>query len=458
MIQQTRQKRCQRCHVISLAIAWLLSGTAFAETPAERGYRWLTTKAYLPPDFDQEVFDNLWKVWPEPMRAEADKATPEERRRLTFARYGLVERPADDASPRALGYVSDGSTGWVMNCLACHSGKVAGRAILGAPNTHYALETLTEDVRTLKLRMLRPLSHMDLGFLKMPLGTTRGTSNAVMFGVALGALRDPDLNVRRDLEVPPMVHHDMDAPPFWNVRHKHYLYSDGFVEKSHRPLLQFVMLPRNSGETLRGWENDYRDILAWIESLEPPRYTWTIDAQLASLGRNAFERVCAECHGTYGDDASYPNRIVPIDEVKTDPVRLKSLSVEYRRSMQNGWLGEYGARRYVIDPGGYIAPPLHGIWASAPYLHNGSVPTLWHLLNPRERPGIWRRTPDGYDQTHVGLEIEEFETLPDGARNGAARREFFDTTRPGKSAAGHDFPDRLSDPEKRAVLEYLKSL
>lgn len=429
-----------------------------SESAAERGYRWLTTKPYLPADFDQEVFDSLWKVWPLELREKARQASPEERRRMTFARYGLVERPAGDDAPTALGYVSDGRSGWGMNCLACHTGKVAGQMILGAPNSLYALETLTEEVRLTKLRMLKPLTHMDLGSLKMPLGSTRGTTNAVMFGVALGALRDKDLNIRRDVPAPPMLHHDVDAPPFWNVRRKTQIYCDGFVAKGHRPLLQFVMVPDNSGARLRSWEGEFADILAWIESLEAPRYPGPVDHSLVAQGKVAFDRVCARCHGTYGAEESYPDRIIPLTEVGTDPVRLQSLSIPYRKSMQEGWFGDYGAKSYVIDPGGYVAPPLHGIWASAPYLHNGSVPTLWHLLNPAERPVVWRRTADGYDHTRVGLEIMTFEALPAGTKLPSERREYFDTRRQGKSAGGHMFPEELGEEEKRAVLEYLKTL
>jgi mono/diheme cytochrome c family protein len=392
-----------------------------SESAAERGYRRLTATAYLPADFDQDVFDNLWKVWPAELREQARQAGPEERRRMNFSRYGLMDRPAGDDSPTALGYVSDGKSGWVMNCLACHTGKVAGRVIPGAPNSHFSLETLTEEVRLTKLQMLKPLTHMDLGSLKMPLGTTRGTTNAVMFGVALGALRDKDLNIRRDVPVPQMVHHDMDAPPFWNVRRKEYLYSDGFVAKSHRPLLQFVMVPGNSGATLRSWEEDYRDVLAWIESLEAPKYPWPIDGDLAARGRSVFERACARCHGTYGEHESYPNLIVPLEEVQTDPVRLRSLSISYRRGMEAGWFGDYGAKPYVTDPGGYVAPPLNGIWASAPYLHNGSVPTLWHVLHPDERPVVWRRTEEGYDRSQVGLEVTSLEDLPISAKSSLRR-------------------------------------
>jgi hypothetical protein len=66
---------------------------------AYRGYRALVEKAYLPPDFDQETFDAAWKHWPEPLRSQAEKATPEERRRMAFDRYGLTPRPDDIVRP-----------------------------------------------------------------------------------------------------------------------------------------------------------------------------------------------------------------------------------------------------------------------------------------------------------------------------------------------------------------------
>ena len=99
------------------------------------------------------------------------------------------------------------------------------------------------------------------------------------------------------------------------------------------------------------------------------------------------------------------------------------------------------------------------MWARAPYFHNGAVPTLWHVLNTSERPAVWRRTRnDGYDRGRVGLEIETFDSLPGGIESNADRRRYFDTSKKGKSAAGHTFPDKLTQPEKRAVLEYLKTL
>src|ERR1700682_2594833 len=63
------------------------------ESPAQRGYRFLLEKPYLSPDFDQQVFDELWKTWEAPLKAKAEQSTPDERRKMAYSRYGLVERP-----------------------------------------------------------------------------------------------------------------------------------------------------------------------------------------------------------------------------------------------------------------------------------------------------------------------------------------------------------------------------
>jgi hypothetical protein len=126
--------------------------------------------------------------------------------------------------------------------------------------------------------------------------------------------------------------------------------------------------------------------------------------------------------------------------------------------MQVGWMSRYGEDEVIVNPSGYLAPPLDGVWASAPYLHNGSVPTLWHVLHPDERPVVWQRTENGYDRERGGLEVTEFAGVPAAAETAAERRRYFDTRLPGKGAAGHRFVDVLDEAGKRAVLEYLKTL
>ena len=458
-----RRWRTAVCIVVVLTLAFV--ETSFADDPsvnrqelAARGWELLRTKPYLPPDFDDAVFQNLWKVWEPEVRDLAAKATPEERRRMTFSRYGLMPVPSDPEAKTALGYVATENGGWTMNCLACHGGKVAGRVIPGLGNSHTALQSLTEEVRLTKLSQFRSLSHLDLATLKLPLGTTHGTTNSVIFGVVLGALRDRDMNVDRSRPVPPLTHHDMDAPPLWNVRFKQHLYADGFAPKNSRVLMQFMLLPENGPDKLREWEPDFDAILAWIESLEPPRWPFEIDRSQADSGRAVFNEHCAGCHGTYGRDGEYPERVIPLEEIGTDPVRLRALIVEHRQWMRDGWMSHYGRDSVEVEPAGYVAPPLHGIWASAPYFHNGSVPTLWHVLHPAERPQVWKRTEDGYDQQRVGLEVQMFDKVPEDARTPWQKRGYFDTTKAAKSNTGHTFPEKLTEQQKTAVLEYLKTL
>jgi len=85
------------------------------------------------------------------------------------------------------------------------------------------------------------------------------------------------------------------------------------------------------------------------------------------------------------------------------------------------------------------------------------VPTLWHVMNPTQRPKVWHRTEDGYDQQKVGLEVEIFDTVPSGLSS-RQRRRYYDTTHVGNGAGGHTFPEVLSADEKLAVIEYLKTL
>jgi mono/diheme cytochrome c family protein len=265
------------------------------------------------------------------------------------------------------------------------------------------------------------------------------------------------MNVRRPAKKPLEMHHDMDAPPYWNVKYKKSLYIDGFAPKNHRVLMQFMLLPSNKGPTVRAWEPEFLDVLAWIESREAPRYPFKIDVKKARQGRVVFEKSCSRCHGTYGKHGEYPEKTIAIAEVGTDPVRLRAISKDHRTWLRKSWMSRYGKDPVVEDPQGYVAPPLNGIWASAPYLHNGSVPTLWHVLHPGQRPKLWRRE-DGYEQKNVGVTFTEFKELPKSATTPYEKRRYFDTTKFGKSATGHEFPNELSNTEKVLVLEYLKTL
>ncbi len=445
---------------------------------ANIGFELLINKAFLPSDFDQEVFDNLWQSWPASLRERAAKASVGERRAMAFERYGLTPRPQQDrgnivdgkrdlADPgKPLQYVVDDHGNWTMNCFSCHGGTVYGRPVPGAPNNRYALQTLTEEVRSTKFRLGKSLGRMELGSLVIPLGTTNGTTNAVVFGIGLMNYRDDQLNL---VDRPPasFTHHDMDAPPWWHFYRRPYIYIDGFAPKGHRGLMQFMLVPENNASFFADHEDDFQKVYAYLSSLRSPSYPGHIDQSLATRGAKLFESNCAECHGTYHHRtdaesiAAYPNQLVPIEDIGTDPVRHRALTVAGREHYARSWFAQSGGperRETVTDPAGYVAPPLDGVWASAPYFHNGSVPTLWHLLHPQERPTVWRRVNDSMDESKVGLTVETVPRVPLEKPDVALRRSYFDTRRFGKSASGHDYPNQLNEFEKRAVLEYLKTL
>ena len=99
------------------------------------------------------------------------------------------------------------------------------------------------------------------------------------------------------------------------------LYIDGFAPKAHRAIMPFLMLPQTGPDKFAAWENEFKDILAYIDSVPVPKYPFGIDSTLAAHGEKAFNRVYAECHGTYGPAGEYPERNVPLDVVGTDPLR-----------------------------------------------------------------------------------------------------------------------------------------
>ncbi len=329
---------------------------------AKAGYRHLTNSVYLPADFDEEVLAKVDEAdFRLPLR---DLLQNSSGRKATWERFGLSPRPDDSSKP--LQYVVTDKGEYVMNCFACHGGNLMGVTYPGAPNTLYALESLTELVRRSKLSLKRPLGHMDVGSMAMPLGTTVGSSNAVMFGVALMNFRDADLNVHVDRMPAAMTNHDMDAPPWWHFSRKSHIYIDGFAEKGHRGLMQFMLVKQNGPQQFQGWEEDFKDVFAFLNELRPPKYPLPIDASLAARGRALFQMHCADCHGTYGDGSPFPNKVIPTQDIGTDPVRSTALTPKHRANYGASWFAHYGKQDTKTEVKGYVAPPLDGIWASAP--------------------------------------------------------------------------------------------
>src|SRR4029453_5643033 len=163
----------------------------------------------------------------------------------------------------------------------------------------------------------------------------------------------------------------------------------------------------------------------FIDHLPPPPYPFSsLDLTRAREGKALFTKTCAGCH------APRNRKIYPVSMLGVDPNRtmvntsvsrfgLAALVMEACSIYGTNHPGQAGAdwcgpkgdwqarldeyfrdtpKRVAEGTNGYKADVLHGIWAQAPYLHNGSVPTLGQLLCPATRPPRFLRGNLSYDE------------------------------------------------------------
>jgi hypothetical protein len=442
--------------VVVLLSGWAVRAASAGEPnadAAERGREALTLHGYLRPSWGDGAYKAVGKLWgpgaPDPDRE------PEKYLRTFCDRYGLHPAPyPNDGLPMGLrkGVLPDGTkTGIQLDCLLCHGGSIAGQSIVGLGNTRLDLILLFQEMTRADGRRF-PLT-------PYVINSCRGTVNAGMFSAVLLSLRNPDLSMRKfplplGSNLP-----EMDTPAWWNLAPKATIYYDGRTPAtSVRSSLQFF-LGEKSLDELKALEPTMRDILAFARSLNPPKYPFPIDRDKAERGRRVFETTCAKCHGTYeADGVDYPSEIVPLKLIGTDPARALGMSDRMIAHYNATWLAGDGAADPVMT--GYQAPPLRGVWATAPYLHNGSVPTLYHLLKSSDRPARFLRPPSTdlahYDRARVGWTFTPLDS-PAGLTP-EERRSFFDASRFGLGNGGHTFGDKLSETERTEVIEYLKTL
>jgi len=188
-----------------------------------------------------------------------------------------------------------------------------------------------------------------------------------------------------------------------------------------------------------------------------------IDQTKATAGEKIFNDTCRGCH---------ENHLYALTEVGTDPQRANSFGQPVAggvpfpgaikpildglkaRAFSDDGISRADQVTWDANPvtwratGQYLARPLTGVWATAPYLHNGSVPTLWHLLHPDQRPAKFIAGNREYDPAKLG-----YSTGGSGW--------IFDTSQPGNSNTGHAgdrYGTNLTEDQRVALLEYLKTI
>ena len=316
----------------------------------------------------------------------------------------------------------------------------------------------------------------------------------------------------------------------------------------------------------QAWANARaQDANDWLLSLKAPAYPYALNSALAEQGAVLFHSKnlwapalknpvprpaggngsCASCHGAYSpryiNDPAYldspamaglASYVVPKAIIGTDPVRVDTNNEAVQEAGSRNYFGYPETAGTAQDCGmqnradlrgkrepGYLAPPLYGVWASAPYLHNGSVPNLWEVLQPAARKSVWRRvsTPAradqagqvvmgydthlarAYDASRVGWKYEALSCGDAGARpyldcmpgDDAALppvqqllaliygnvvgtwnllhppiisnsqmedRKVYNTHMFSQGNQGHAFTSVLTDQERWALIEYMKTL
>ena len=206
-------------------------------------------------------------------------------------------------------------------------------------------------------------------------------------------------------------------------------------------------------------------IQAWLRDFPAPKYPFPVDRAKAEAGARIYARECRQCHG--GADFGEGGRdrketrigeVMALGDIGTDPYRAWSFTRELSVHQATLLAGTSERLKSFRVTGGYVNMPLDGLWLRAPYLHNGSVPTLYDLLRPAaERPRAFHRGYDVYDPVDVGF----VDDVP--AADG--KRFFLFRTHdgqgrpiPGNANTGHEYGTSLSEDEKRQLVEYLKTL
>jgi mono/diheme cytochrome c family protein len=437
-----------------LSLAILPPSPAAEPTVAERGYKALTETAFIPGFWKSASVANAWQQW-------GVKERPADYDAAFRDRYGLHTAPyPNDGLPLGLRKADlIIGKGIGTDCMLCHGGSVLGKSYVGLGNSTLDIQALFED--------LAKASGLP-GKLPFTFSNVRGTNEADGFGVYLLGFRNPDLTLREWKDLGLKDDTCADVPAWWLMKKKKTLYHTGMISsKSVRTLMQFMMHPLTTPQMFEKAEPAFRDIQQYLLTVEAPKYPFGIDRRKAAKGEAIFKENCAKCHGTYGESWTYPNKVVPIDEIGTDRQRFEGVGTAYGEAYAASWFGQekgvdIGGGKSIRAPTGYQAPPLDGVWASAPYLHNGSVPTLYHVLNSKARPRLYTRSfktdEADYDQEKVGWKITELTAPPPDTVSPFERRKVYDTSKPGRSNAGHTYGDDLTEEERWAVVEYLKTL
>jgi len=239
----------------------------------------------------------------------------------------------------------------------------------------------------------------------------------------------------------------VDLPVIWNQRPRESLAlrwdgnNDDIHERNYAAAMAIGATPFSV------LEDHFQMVTDYVLELPPPKFPFPIDEEKAEQGWALYQANCADCH-QFG--AEGVGKVTNIEEIGTARHRLDSFTsglVTKFHSVNEG-LFKFDA---YSKTDGYANLPLDGVWARAPYLHNGSAADLWQLLTPpAERIQEFYRGYPVYDPVNLGFVRDSAEAKKVGFLQKASVA--------GNGNGGHTYGTDLTDDETWALIEYLKTL
>ncbi|MGV8835116.1 di-heme-cytochrome C peroxidase [Cellvibrio sp.] len=374
------------------------------------------------------------------------------------------------------------------------------QVIASEPSTTLTPELLKIQLQT---RIAELEKHYAVNATEVPYG--HGRLDA--FGQIFNAIAVEALNMPENIHAP---NAPTSYPVLWDASHLNIVqWNASAPNKETGPLFQnaitalavygIVSVPKDkltyqSSIRISNLGDIQRDFYQLVAPQWPVEIAGALDAEKVAAGKKLYDQHCLKCHSIV--DPTNKKRklqavLTPYKEVGTDPLmvenfiqhKVKSGLLEGDKAMvlfgdklpaetspldlvthvatgalfNQPWqtikalFKEYrsnGAPPEQTVFNSYKARPINGIWASAPYLHNGSVPSIYDLLLPAEqRPATFYVGNIELDLVKVGHVYSE-----------APNTSFYDTRLRGNSNAGHEYGTQLNEEERWALIEYVKNL
>jgi len=421
-------------------------------------------------------------------------------------------------------FVRSGAAVMNQNCFACHAGLVAGQVVAGLGNMQVDAVSFKTQADELVQKWDRPLGRFELSLLlnrtemdllegyvdylrSILLPSIQAKGRGDIHGPwaiwrLISRMKDPaksldlyppdekaPLESLLDRQLPPVR-----PNPWWRLKYKKRAFWTADVSVHSLPTFALNLMDpnENNTETFPARMERTRLQLEFARQTEAPPFpsrrqvnrVVSLDGWALFHGKKPLADgttlKCFGCHGNYSNEGKlefYPNLdAVDIQTIRTDPAYatiLHDIKPLYEHFGESPFAPTGIDAVHYPEQIGYVPPPLVGIWASAPYFHNGSVPSVYEVLKSSARPTLWRKNLDilAYDKEKLGVSrfditAAEYATLKYNAwmdqdpmsSAALAVRQVYDTQDFGKSNTGHPFGDAMTDAERMAVIEYLKLL